>query len=200
MKKKLLYSFCFCLLFVPSCNQDNEFQDLTSTSRSTNVTDQTIQKAWVNAGYFRWTDDTKTALELTELGKQQAYLPDVSDGEQLTSASSMFASSPNLKKAPYFNTSNITKFWTMFIDCTSLVTIPKYDTSKGKNFIGMFYNCTSLLAVPDLDTSRGETFFTMFANCKSLMHKPVLDLSNTNPDIPYTTYKIFAGTPFDDGK
>lgn len=195
MKKKLFNSLCICLLFLTACTQDNDILDVTTRS-TTNANTPTIQTAWVDAGYFEWTDDTKTALEITDLGRQQEYLPDVADGEQLTSAVNMFASSPKLKKAPYFNTSNITKFWTMFIDCTSLITVPKYDTSKGENFVGMFYNCTSLLSVPQFDTSNGQTFYTMFANCKSLQSKPVLDLSNADTNIMYTTYKIFAGTPF----
>jgi len=145
----------------------------------------TIQEAWVDAGYFVWTDDSKTRLRLTELGRQQEYLPDVSDGEQLTSAEEMFISSisgliepPELKNAPKFNTSNITNFVRMFEMCSSLTSIPQFDTSSGTDFNCMFFNCESLTTVPLLDTSSGTNFESMFSNCLLLTNIPMFDTSN----------------------
>lgn len=138
----------------------------------------TIQEAWVNPGYLSWLDDTKTSLRLTELGKQQEYLPDVSDGEQLTSADRMFMFS-SLKKAPKFNTSNITNFYGMFYQSFSLVSIPEYNTSKGTTFRTMFDFCKSLTEVPYLDTSNGTDFAFMFSCCESLRSVPELNTSKS---------------------
>lgn len=112
----------------------------------------TIQEAWVDSGYFTWTDNTKTALKITSLGRQQEYLPDVSDGEQLTSAYEMFAGAV-IKKAPIFNTSNITKFTFMFWECRNLSEVPKYDTSKAVDIEVMFAWCRSLVEIPEFDFS-----------------------------------------------
>ena len=142
----------------------------------------TIQKAWVDAGYFVWTDGTKTRLLITPLGAEQEYLPDVCDGEQLTSADLMFLSItfvnlPKLKKAPMFNTCNITDFSSMFLGCSLLTSIPNYNTSNGTNFCNMFSYCKSLLNIPHLDTSNGTNFSYMFDGC-SLTSIPHLDTSN----------------------
>lgn len=141
----------------------------------------TIQEAWVDAGYFTWTDATKTALRITELGIKQEYLPDVSDGEQLTSAYTMFhyeaTRAAKFKKAPKFNTSNITDFSHMFFHCESLISIPHYNTSKGVNFRNMFYGCYSLVNIPHLDTSNGTNFESMLASCYSLTTIPFIDTS-----------------------
>lgn len=148
-----------------------------------NISLPTIQEAWVDAGYFIWNDPAKTSLKITSLGAQQEYLPDVSDGEQLTTAQFMFVpSSYNvqtlLKRAPYFNTSNITSFILMFSNCTDLVSVPEYDTSKGANFMTMFMNCRSLVTIPNLDTSNGTTFGSMFLDCSSLTTIPNINTSN----------------------
>lgn len=152
----------------------------------TAVTLPTIQEAWVDAGYFTWTDDTKTALRITKLGAEQEYLPDVRDGEQLTSANSMFANyrngllgnNINLKDVPKFNSSNITDFSYMFLNCYFLTSVPKLDTSKGTNFEDMFGGCISLETIPYIDTSKGTNFAYMFASCIKLTNIPTLDTSN----------------------
>lgn len=142
----------------------------------------TIQKAWVDAGYFTWTDATKTALRITKLGAEQEYLPDVSDGEQLTSAAYMYTDSgfrhAKLKEVPKFNTSNITDFSYMFFLCDSLTSISKLDTSKGTNFKDMFGGCRSLETIPYIDTSKGTMFGFMFESCIALTTIPPLDTSN----------------------
>ena len=152
----------------------------------TPVTKATIQEAWLDAGYFTWVDETKTRLRLTELGAAQDTLPDVSDGEQLTSIASMFLHPKDtptwkydvkLRKAPKFNTSNITDFSNMFKRCLNLTHIPNLDTSKGTNFSGMFSSCHSLRIVPNLDTSKGINFSNMFSACKLLTIVPNLDTS-----------------------
>lgn len=51
----------------------------------------TIQKAWIDTGFFIWNDSTKSSLCITEHGARQETLPNVSDGEQLTSAYYMFS-------------------------------------------------------------------------------------------------------------
>lgn len=152
----------------------------------TAVTLPTIQEAWVDAGYFTWTDDTKTALRITKLGAEQEYLPDVQDGEQLTSANSMFANyrngllgnNINLKDVPKFNSSNITDFSYMFLNCYFLTSVPKLDTSKGTNFEYMFGGCISLETIPYIDTSKGTNFAYMFTSCIKLTNIPTLDTSN----------------------
>lgn len=146
----------------------------------------TIQEAWVDTGYFVWTDSTKTALRMTLLGTEQEYLPDVRDGEQLTSAEYMFTTDQEhhryakLKEAPKFNTSNIKDFSCMFFNCMSLITIPYLDTSKGTNFAYMFTACISLTSIPTLNTSAaiGNAFGGMFHSCHSLTTIPFLDTSN----------------------
>ncbi len=142
----------------------------------------TIQEAWVDAGYFTWTDATKTALRITELGAKQEYLPDVRDGEQLTSAVYMYTDSgfrhARLKEVPKFNTSNITDFSYMFFLCDSLTSISKLDTSKGTNFKDMFGGCRSLETIPYIDTSKGTNFGFMFEGCIALTTIPPLDTSN----------------------
>lgn len=144
----------------------------------------TIQKAWVDAGYFKWTDETKTALRITYLGVVQEYLPDVCDGEQLTSAAYMFYydtgfsySYSKLKRVPLFNTSNITDFTSMFYYSEDLEEVPKMDTSKGVNFSGMFAFCDSLTTIPVLDTSNGLNFSGMFVGDRSLTSIPYLNTS-----------------------
>lgn len=148
----------------------------------TAVTLPTIQEAWVDAGYFTWTDDTKTALRITELGTLQEYFPNVSDGEQLTNAAYMFRYTDwrhaKLKEVPKFNTSNITDFSYMFFLCDSLTSISKLDTSKGRNFMDMFGGCISLETIPYIDTSKGTTFASMFESCIALTTIPPLDTSN----------------------
>lgn len=148
----------------------------------TAVTLPTIQEAWVDAGYFTWTDATKTALRITELGTQQEYFPNVSDGEQLTNAAYMFRYTDwrhaKLKEVPKFNTSNITDFSYMFFLCDSLTSISKLDTSKGTNFMNMFSGCLSLENIPYLDTSKGIMFGFMFQSCTALRTIPPLDTSN----------------------
>lgn len=145
----------------------------------TAVTLPTIQEAWVDAGYFTWTDATKTALRITELGAKQEYLPDVRDGEQLTSAPRMFMYNFNhetkLKKIPQFSSSNITDFSYMLQGCKSLTIIPTLNTAKGTNFEGMFAECVSLTYIPTLDTAKGVNFRYMFAACKSLTSIPHLN-------------------------
>lgn len=132
----------------------------------------TIQEAWVDAGYFTWNDSTKTSLQITALGAQHDTLPDVCDGEQLTSASRMFTILTNttdtiaLEKAPFFNTQNITDFSWMFFRCTSLTSIPLFDTSNGTNFASMFYGCNSLTAIPKFDFSKAYDVSRMFLNTK----------------------------------
>ena len=144
----------------------------------------TIQEAWVDAGYFTWTDATKTALRITKLGTEQEFLPDVSDGEQLTSANNMFVyytngfEIPKLKKAPLFNTSNITDFYNMFNYSQFLTSIPKYDTSSGTDFGCMFAACASLTTIPQIDTSKGTRFGSMFGSCIRLTSIPLIDTSN----------------------
>lgn len=137
----------------------------------------TIQEAWVDAGYFVWKDNTKTALEITFLGQEQQYLPDVSDGEQLISAVNMFRNAVNLKRAPQFNTSNITSFSSMFISSHALTDVPVYNTSKGINFSNMFSFCGSLKNIPQFDTSNGVDFTSMFTLCTSLTTLPLLNTS-----------------------
>ena len=142
----------------------------------------TIKEAWVDAGYFEWRDSSKTSLKITELGAKQEYLPDVSDGEQLTSAYAMFDSRygdfvSKLKKAPFFNTSNITNFSSMFRNCWYLTSIPQLDSSKGLDFSQMFDCCSSLISIPQLNTSNGTIFRAMFQTCISLTNTPQLNTS-----------------------
>lgn len=142
----------------------------------------TIQEAWVDKGYFKWVDHSKTSLRITGLGAQQEYLPDVCDGEQLVLGLSMFSPAHSnqksiLKKAPMFNSSNITEFCYMFSFCDSLTSIPLLDTSKGETFTGMFYSCESLTTIPLLDTSMGWDFSEMFKECESLISIPELNTS-----------------------
>lgn len=149
----------------------------------TAITLPTIQEAWIDAGYFTWTDVTKTALRITQLGIEQEYLPDVSDGKQLKSATNMFVSplyltKTKLRRAPLFDTSNITSFRGMFAECTSLTSIPEFNTSKGIDFSTMFADCPSLTTIPKLNTSNGTNFSGMFDRCRSLTTVPTLDVSN----------------------
>ncbi|TWP23322.1 BspA family leucine-rich repeat surface protein [Apibacter muscae] len=162
----------------------------------------TIQEAWIDTGYFGWYNKEKTAVRITPKGAQMHYLPDVSDGERLTSAKDMFFEAFELKKVPKFSTKNITNFNNMFgrcfsletiplIDtskgtdfgymfavCNSLTTIPKLDTSKGENFGGMFYMCYFLTSVPDFNTSKGTNFAGMFSSCTALTSIPKLNTSS----------------------
>lgn len=145
----------------------------------------TIQEAWIDPGYFEWTDINRTSVRLTKLGAEQEYLPDVSDGDQLTSAKSMFCwidgtffRGNKLKQAPFFNSSNITIFSEMFRNSPFLTNIPLLDTSSGINFSDMFAYCRSLTTIPKLDTSNGINFQSMFWDCRSLKSIPELDTSN----------------------
>lgn len=145
----------------------------------------TIQTAWVDAGYFVWVNAEKTQLRITEKGAQMEELPDVIDGEQLTSAREMFyyrdsegnLVSTKLKKAPFFKTSNIRRFEYMFSYCTYLQDVPLYNTSKGESFKYMFYDCYFLETIPCFDTSRSRDFTGMFASCAYLINIPQLDTS-----------------------
>lgn len=143
----------------------------------------TIQEAWVDAGYFTWTNASKTGLRITKLGLYQEYLPDVRDGEQLTSAVYMFKydggdwGDTRLKEVPKFNTSNITDFKFMFYTCSSLTSIPLLNTSKGTNFKFMFGSCHSLTSIPQIDTSKGTDFEAMFTRCSALISMPQIDTS-----------------------
>ncbi|MFV0420062.1 MAG: BspA family leucine-rich repeat surface protein [Dysgonomonas sp.] len=141
-----------------------------------NVSLPTIQEAWVDAGFFVWTDGTKTALQITELGQQQEYLPDVSDGEQLTTVNKLFQFS-RIRTMPLFNTSNVTDFGWMFWACNFLTEIPDFDTSNGTDFNGMFAYCSSLINFPNIDTSKGTNFNSMFAYCDSMRDIPHIDTS-----------------------
>ncbi|MDU1904635.1 MAG: BspA family leucine-rich repeat surface protein [Dysgonomonas sp.] len=146
----------------------------------------TIQEAWVDAGYMVWRtrensgdiwEEGMVALEPTQLGKQQTTLPDVCDGEQLTSANRMFYLCPKLKRAPMFNASNITDFTRMFDMCVALESVPLLDTSSGVNFEDFFWFCEKLREVPPLNTSNGVNFQGMFQNCQALVTVPLLDTS-----------------------
>lgn len=140
----------------------------------------TIQTAWIDAGFMEWQTKENThindwyeglkGIKLTKLGREQEYLPDVCDGEQLNSAMAMFSGATQLKKVPYFNSSNIEDFGLMFADCHALTEIPFLDTSKGTNFIAMFYNCHNLESVTNIDTSNGIYFGQMFFECNKLSH------------------------------
>lgn len=145
----------------------------------------TIQTAWVDAGYFVWVNAEKTQLRITEKGAQMEELPDVIDGEQLTSAASMFEyarfwdwESAHLKKAPIFNTSNIIDFSYMFGTCTYLIEIPHYDTSKGQSFHNMFSRCHYINNIPLFNTANGEYFSGMFNECHYLESIPPINTSN----------------------
>lgn len=114
-----------------------------------------------------------------QVGALQDYLPDVSNGEQLTSAHSIFSpknlhgtDTTRLKEVPKFNTSNITNFYIMFYNCTYLTSIPHIDTSKGTNFRGLFNGCSSLTGIPCLNTSKGIDIYEMFRYCISLTDVP----------------------------
>lgn len=163
----------------------------------------TIQEAWVDAGYFEWrTKDNSpeiwkegmVALRITELGAKQDTLPNVRDGEQLTSAYKMFNlytlkwnpngnhgitnRMVNLIKVPTFKTCNITDFEYMFNYCSLLTSISLFDTSNGINFRNMFDECKLLTTVPLFDTSKGINFSCMFYNCRSLTKIPEISTSN----------------------
>lgn len=143
-----------------------------------NIALPTIQEAWVDAGYFTWTNANKNQLKITALGANQKTLPDVSDGEQLTNASGMFLYSSGiaLTKAPSFNTSNITDFSQMFQNASNLLTVPQYNTSKGTNFSGLFDGCKSLKESPTFDTANGKFFSSMFYGT-AIAESPYLDTS-----------------------
>ena len=96
----------------------------------------TIQTAWVDAGYFVWVNAGKTQLKITDKGRRMEELPDVIDGDQLTSAKGMFILDnwSLLKRAPKFKSSNITDFSSMFSYCANLLEVPLYNTSKWKEF------------------------------------------------------------------
>ncbi|TWP26830.1 BspA family leucine-rich repeat surface protein [Apibacter muscae] len=175
----------------------------------------TIQEAWIDTGYFRWVNDSKTAVVITAKGLSMQYLPDVSDGEQLTTATDMFFGANLLIKAPKFNTKNITTFGNMFGKCSSLSEIPLYDsskviyfaymfsgcislktiplldTSKGLDFSGMFYGAITLTYVPNLDTSRGVNMYAMFYKCRYLQSKPDLVIPPSA-----VVDEMYKGTPF----
>lgn len=146
----------------------------------------TIQTAWVDAGYFVWVNAEKTQLRITEKGAQLEELPDVVDGEQLTTTNNMFVVKPSyiqvyakkLKKAPKFNTSNVTDFSWMFRGCLNLREVPLYDTSNGIYFNSMFSGCTYLRNIPAYNTSKGVSFSGMFSTCQMLEKVPYLDTAN----------------------
>ncbi|TWP28446.1 BspA family leucine-rich repeat surface protein [Apibacter muscae] len=168
----------FIAKLYPKNGSESGSESGSENGSENSTTSNTIQKAWVDAGYFVWNyDDGEVSLRITALGQQQEYLPDVSDGEQLTSAKQMFYGATKLKKAPMFNTKNIIKFTYMFAYCTSLTSIPLYNTSKANGFSSMFSNCTSLTSIPKLDTSNGIDFASMFAGATSLASIPNLDTS-----------------------
>lgn len=162
---------------------------LSSNGQTTE--DSSIQNKWINTGYFEWRTQENSpeiwfegmvALKITDLGSKQESLPDVSDGEQLNSVHKMFKGGDSLddgtklKKAPFFNTSNVKDFSYMFEDCFFIETIPTYETSNGVNFHGMLYNCHSLTFVPDFNTSNGTDFGWMFFKT-SIRTAPILDTS-----------------------
>lgn len=150
---------------VENGNENENNQEQSST---------TIQKAWIDAGYFKW-NSSKTGLLITELGRSQESLPDVSDGEQLTTAFQMFYNS-NIKKAPVFNTSNITNMGEMFANCKLLTSVPVYNTSKVQDFTSFFYGCKALTSAPALNTSAGFFFTQMFAG-SAITTIPTIDTS-----------------------
>lgn len=143
----------------------------------------TIQTAWVDAGYFVWVNAEKTQLRITEKGAQMEELPDVIDGEQLTSVKGLFGGYPynmnpaRIRKAPKFNTSNVSDFSGMFSGSPYLREIPLYDTSNGVDFKRMFY-CSSIQKVAFTDLSKGENFEWMFLGCGELTDVYIPELSN----------------------
>lgn len=206
MKKTFILLMCL-IGILSSCSQDdsllmdNDKTFVTTLSEEDRQALPTIQEAWVDAGYFEWRTKENTpskiwkdgmvALKITELGAKQKHLPDVCDGEQLTSAISMFRMEKYdgdnlvamgnlyLVEAPHFNTSNITDFSNMFAYCPALTSIPEFDTSKGTNFSGMFNSAVYLTTIPKIDTSKGTDFSYMFSYCEHLTSIPELDTSNS---------------------
>ena len=141
-----------------------------------------IQDDWVDAGYFKWTDSTKTALKITAFGAKQEILPSVSDGYQLTSADNMFENATLLKEIPKFESYNINSFKYTFSNCYTLDKVLNLDTWSGRNFSGMFNNCRSLTILL-LNTANGNIFFSMFAGCRSL---PTIEPIDTSKGFSFT--------------
>lgn len=91
-----------------------------------------------------------------------------------------FCGCTSLKKAPYFNTSNMTKCSDMFNNCISLVDVPLYDMSSMTDTRNCFTDCSSLEHVPNFDTSSVRHMRSMFLRCTSLKDVPNFDISSTN--------------------
>ena len=95
----------------------------------------------------------------------------------ITSLSSLFASSPNLKKASFKSANNITNMSSMFFGCKLLeeIDLSDVDTSNVTNMDSMFYMCQKLTAIPQLNTSKVTNMYRMFYACILLEDLPLLD-------------------------
>lgn len=152
----------------------------------------TIQTAWVDAGYFVWASAEKTQLRISPKGTLMEELSDVIDGEQLTNATDMFyamdvngrSTSAELRKAPKFNTSNIVDFTSVFFNCRKLKEVPILDTSKGKYFHSMFYYANNLENFK-MD-GFGQGTFLKFPYCEN----PDLDITSSVFEVSSLQYLI----------
>ena len=89
-----------------------------------------------------------------------------------------YASNPDFKYCPKFDTSAETDMNNMFNNCLSLAYIPQLDTSKVTNMSLMFEKCSSLTTIPLLDTGNVTNMSNMFSGCSSLTTIPQLNTSN----------------------
>lgn len=68
-----------------------------------------------------------------------------------------------LENISWFDSSEITSFYSAFDSCTNLKTIPELNTSNVTEFIMCFYSCTNLISLPILNCSKATNMSNFFS-------------------------------------
>lgn len=114
----------------------------------------------LSAGYFFAND------------KYLVKYPKLMNTHDLTNIESMFMMSL-VKKAPFFDMSNVKSMMNFFGTCYLLESVPLYDTSKVEDAGGAFYFCISLHQVPNLNFENVKNAQSIFSSCYTLYKMPI---------------------------
>lgn len=153
---------------------DNEsFETYANKIKECSYREYTIQERWIDEGLADWVVEDSQVRFHTDVNS----VPEVDDGNILTSAENMFKDCTELTEIEFlFDIINIQNMSYMFSGCTSLSTFPLFDYINVTDLSFIFENCTALTYIEYINAINCDNLDGAFNGCTNLTDLFIVNL------------------------
>jgi surface protein len=163
-----MFSGCANLAYVPE-------YDFSSAQQCIRV----FNSCWSVTSYPDFDFSSATTIEQAFYNNRNLInFPNITTSTALTSIKNLLSFSYNVLSVPYFETANVTTFYSAFRYCFKLDSLPNFNTSNVTDFFYAMDTMYNLKELPNWDTSSGTDLRNFaYANIRATS-MPAYDLSS----------------------